>query len=156
MSDSFSEAFGGRDRPFGETVAPGVASARPSEQGVDGVRAAAQRVQQAGERRDPFGYRGPVPTGGPAPGYVSTVMPRAMLVAPPRSDSFCTAAVVLGVLSLPLFFLGVVGVAAVVFGHLGRARVRRQGVAVGGAGAALTGLVLGYLSLALFAVIYLT
>ena len=87
-----------------------------------------------------------MPTGGPAPGYVSTVMPRSLFVSPPRNDRLCVAAAVLGILSLPLFFLIVVGLAAVVCGHIGRARVRREGANSGGAGAALVGLVLGYLS----------
>ena len=155
MSNSVSEDFGGRDRPFGETAAPSGAAVRMSEQGIEGVRASRRRAEEAGERNDPFSYRGPVPTGGPAPGYVSTVMPRSMLVAAPRNDSFCVAAAVLGILSLPLFFLGVVGLLAVVFGHVGRARIRRDGVAAGGAGAALAGLVLGYLSLVVFVIVVL-
>src|SRR5260370_2729631 len=73
----------------------------------------------------------------------------------PTTDGKAVASVLLGVLSIvPLSIFA--GVPAVVLGHLSRASVRRSQGRLKGSGLALTGLILGYLSLALFPVVFLT
>ena len=150
MNEPGAEQFGGRDRPFGETVAPGTRSARIAETGIAGVRAASVRAAEAGQRSDPFSHQGPVPTGGPPPGYVSTTMPKQYFGQRTGQDGLCTASLIFGLLSLPFFILLVGGIVAIVCGHMGRHRVLAPGATKHGAGAAFAGLICGYLSLALF------
>lgn len=83
---------------------------------------------------------GPVPQ--PAP---VTVVPRTFLPQPvPRTNGKAVGAAICGVLCLPTF--GLTGIPAVVLGHTARTEIRRTGES--GDGLALTGLVLGWLSTA--------
>ncbi|MDN0193705.1 DUF1707 and DUF4190 domain-containing protein [Streptomyces sp. S.PNR 29] len=82
--------------------------------------------------------QGPVPQ----PVGVSPV-PRAFLPVPRvRTNGKAVGAAVCGLLCVPTF--GLTGIPAVVLGHAARAEIRRSGE--GGDGLALTGLVLGWLS----------
>lgn len=88
---------------------------------------------------------GPVPQ--PAP---FTAMPRTFLPAPrPRANGKAVGAAVCGLLCVPTF--GFTGIPAVILGHTARAEIDRTGE--GGDGLALTGLVLGWLSIAAWSIL---
>jgi hypothetical protein len=113
----------------------------------------------------PPGYGGPTPppgygqpgwpqqpppgTGWDAPGYGNW--------APTRNNGLGTAALVLGILSLPALVTvvgGVVlGILAIIFGFLGRGRVKRREADNGGM--ALAGIILGFVSLAISVLVVL-
>ena len=63
-----------------------------------------------------------------------------------------TASMVLGIIAIPLCFLMIPSILAVVFGGIGLQRVR-QDPAVGGRAKAIAGLVLGLVALALIALL---
>jgi hypothetical protein len=88
--------------------------------------------------------QGPVPL--PAvPGPMSGPVPRTFLpAAPPKTNEKAVGSAICGVLCLVT--AGLTGVPAVILGHAARAEMRRTGE--GGEGLALTGLVLGWLSTA--------
>ena len=80
----------------------------------------------------------------------SRVVPYAPI---PKPSGFAVASLVLGILGLFLCWItfGIPSMLAVVFGHVGVSRVRRG---VGdGRGMAISGMVLGYLVIALFLVL---
>ncbi|WP_404828134.1 DUF1707 and DUF4190 domain-containing protein [Streptomyces canus] len=88
---------------------------------------------------------GPVPQ--PAP---FTAVPRTFLPAPrPRANGKAVGAAVCGLLCVPTF--GFTGIPAVILGHAARAEIDRTGE--GGDGLALTGLVLGWLSIAAWSIL---
>ncbi|PAZ17499.1 hypothetical protein CLM62_01870 [Streptomyces sp. SA15] len=83
---------------------------------------------------------GPVPQ--PAP---VVAVPRTFLPVPrPRTNGKAVGSAVCGLLCLPTF--GLTGIPAVILGHAARSEIRNTGE--GGDGLALTGLVLGWLSTA--------
>jgi DUF1707 SHOCT-like domain/Domain of unknown function (DUF4190) len=87
---------------------------------------------------------GPVPQ----PGVVG--VPPTFAPAPrPRTNGKAVAAAMCGLLCLPT--IGLTGLPAVVLGHAARSEIRHSGE--GGDGLAITGLVLGWLSLAGWALI---
>ena len=108
----------------------------------------------------PPGY-GPPPQGGP-PAYGSPPQgyypqPQYGIVAPP-SNGIGTAAGVLGIIAIVLTFVpyldfaGVLlGILAIIFGAVGMGRAKRMGGR--GRGMAVTGLVLGIISVALFVIL---
>ena len=107
----------------------------------------------------PPGY-GPPPQGGP-PAYGSPPsyypQPQYGIVAPP-SNGIGTAAGVLGIIAIILSFVpyidfaGVLlGILAIIFGAVGMGRAKRMGGH--GRGMAVTGLVLGIISVALFVIL---
>ena len=57
-----------------------------------------------------------------------------------------TASLVCGILSWVLCLGPMAGIPAIICGHIGRSRIERSGGTLGGAGFALAGLILGYLS----------
>lgn len=63
---------------------------------------------------------------------------------PRRNNSTAVAALICGVVGL---FTGLVGFVAIVLGHIARSQIKRTGEA--GAGLALAGLILGYISVVL-------
>jgi hypothetical protein len=69
-----------------------------------------------------------------------------------RRSGEATASLILGLFS----FVPVVGLLAVIFGHLARASIRRSGGRLLGEGMAAFGLALGYLSLGVWALIGLS
>jgi hypothetical protein len=86
----------------------------------------------------------------PDPVPDSRVVPYAPI---PKPAGFAVASLVLGILGLFLSWItfGIPSMLAVVFGHVGISRVRRG---VGdGRGMAISGMVLGYLVIALFLVL---
>jgi hypothetical protein len=88
---------------------------------------------------------GPVPQ--PAP---VTAVPRTFLPAPrPRANGKAVGAAVCGLLCVPS--LGFTGIPAVILGHAARAEIERTGES--GDGLALTGLVLGWLSIASWSIL---
>jgi Domain of unknown function (DUF1707)/Domain of unknown function (DUF4190) len=80
-----------------------------------------------------------LPGGGPA------LLP--VPAAPPRTNSMAVAALCCGVAEF--FTFGVTAIPAVILGHAARGQIRRTGEA--GDGLALTGLILGWLAIGLFA-----
>ena len=88
---------------------------------------------------------GPMPQ--PAP---VTAVPRTFLPAPrPRANGKAVGAAVCGLLCVPT--LGFTGIPAVILGHAARAEIDRTGES--GDGLALTGLVLGWLSIASWSIL---
>lgn len=65
-----------------------------------------------------------------------------------RTDGKATASMVLGILGL-LCFWGIAGVPAVILGHLSKADIKKSGGRLQGEGMATTGLITGYVSIAL-------
>jgi len=65
----------------------------------------------------------------------------APAIATTKTSGFAISSFVLGLLCLP-------GILAVIFGHVARSQIRRSGGAIKGMRLAMTGLVLGYLSVA--------
>jgi len=95
--------------------------------------------QQGGGYGQPGGYPQPgyqgMPTWTGGPGYASA-----------RTNGLAVAALVCGVAQI--VFLGpLVGIPAIILGHVARSRIRQTGEQ--GAGMALAGLILGYIGLAL-------
>lgn len=72
--------------------------------------------------------------------------------SPPRTGLAVTS-LILGILSLLTCLAPLTGVPAVICGHLARGRARRSPETFGGAGMALTGIITGYVSLALFGLV---
>jgi type II secretory pathway pseudopilin PulG len=84
----------------------------------------------------------PAPAQPPAPVANAWLAPQ-----PPRTSGKAVASLVLGIVNALGFFLFFpVAILAVVFGHLGRNEVKQSQGAVTGGGMAMTGLVLGYMS----------
>lgn len=83
------------------------------------------------------------PMGGAVPMMPQTFLPPPVYQPPKPTSGVAVTALVLGLLCVPT--LGTLGVPAVITGHLAYSQARRTGQA--GEGMALTGLVLGYLSL---------
>jgi hypothetical protein len=87
---------------------------------------------------------------GPVPQPAVMGVPRTFLPAPrPRTNGKAVGAAVCGLLCVPTF--GLTGIPAVVLGHAARSEIQRSGE--GGDGLALTGLVLGWLSTAVWGLI---
>ena len=98
----------------------------------------------------------PPPLPGPAGTYappLSNLGPQQWMGAPPSNSGLAVASMVLGILCLVLFFTHVfallLGLLAVVFGHVSRGTIFRSQGRVGGGGMALTGLITGYLGITL-------
>lgn len=72
----------------------------------------------------------------------------------PSTSGLAIAAMVTGISSLPLYAACLMGapasIAAIVLGHLARRQIRRSGGMKSGSGMALAGLIIGYITLALF------
>lgn len=88
---------------------------------------------------------GPVPQPGAAPAVPWTFLPAPR----PRTNGKAVGAAVCGLLCVPTF--GFTGLPAVILGHAARSEIRRSGE--GGDGLAITGLVLGWLSTAGWALV---
>jgi len=72
--------------------------------------------------------------------------------APRQTSSYAIVALVAGILGWTLLpFLG--SLAAIIFGHMGRAEIRRSNGQLDGDGLAVTGLVLGWLSVAMWVLV---
>ncbi len=90
-------------------------------------------------------------TWAPVQAPAGTAYPPAPYVYGPRTNSLAIASLVTGILSWVLCpFLGA-GL-AVIFGHVARGQIRQSGE--GGTGMALAGLILGYVNLALSALVF--
>ena len=74
--------------------------------------------------------------------------PMSPVVAQPPSSGMSLASMILGILSLVLAFNcgSILGIPAVILGHLGRKQIRESVMPMSGAGMATAGLVMGYLS----------
>lgn len=85
-------------------------------------------------------------------------MPPPYPSLPPKTEGLATTSLVLGILSLTcLGCLG--GLPAIICGHMARGRIANSHGTLGGAGLALAGLIMGYLSIVLtivFAIVYAT
>ncbi|MEV0979103.1 DUF1707 and DUF4190 domain-containing protein [Streptomyces sp. NPDC049915] len=91
--------------------------------------------------------QGPVPPSVPA----ALAPPAFVPVSRPRTNGKAVGAAVCGLLCVPTF--GLTGIPAVVLGHTARSEIRRTGEL--GEGLALTGLVLGWLATAGWALVLL-
>jgi hypothetical protein len=69
--------------------------------------------------------------------------------APPRTSPLAVWSLVLGILSL-LCFSFITGIPAIICGHMGRSKIRDSQGALKGEGLALAGLILAYISIAIF------
>jgi len=67
----------------------------------------------------------------------------------PQQNGLSIASLVLGIMSFVCFFGILTGIPAIITGHIARGRARRHPMTYGGAGMALAGLILGYVSLAM-------
>ena len=63
--------------------------------------------------------------------------------APPVTSGLAIASMVLGIMSL-LCFGALLGIPAVIMGHIARGKVAQSGGTIGGGGKAMAGLVCGY------------
>lgn len=89
---------------------------------------------------------------GPAePARMATALPGRS--GPPAQQGLAVTSLVLGILSLVCFgFLA--GIPAIICGHMARGRAKRQPAQYGGAGFAMAGLVMGYVSVVLTLLIF--
>ncbi len=85
---------------------------------------------------------------GPQPPYPAYQQPYQPYPAAPPTNGLAIAALVCGVGG---FVIGVSFIPAIICGHLARAQIRRTGEQ--GGGMALAGLIIGYVGIALFAVL---
>ncbi len=86
----------------------------------------------------------PVPSPGPPPVYP----------APPPTNGMAVASLVLGIVSLACSQC-ITAIPGVIFGHIALKQIRESGGTQGGRGMAIAGLVTGYISLGLVAVVLL-
>ncbi|HEY6892296.1 MAG TPA: DUF4190 domain-containing protein [Solirubrobacter sp.] len=84
------------------------------------------------------------PGAGPVPGWV----------APPRTPGAAYAALIFGIVGLVLCPL-LPSIAAVAFGYSAKGEIDRAGGQLGGRGIAMTGLILGWIGVAFWALIFL-
>src|SRR6266446_2962713 len=124
-------------QPGGYGQQPGGYGQQPGGYGPQGGGYGQPGAMQPGGYPQP-GYQGaPTWTGGT--GYASA-----------RTNGLAVAALVCGVAQIA--FLGpLVGIPAIILGHVARSRIRQTGEQ--GAGMALAGLILGYIGLALFIIL---
>jgi hypothetical protein len=66
---------------------------------------------------------------------------------PPKTDGGAIASMVLGIASIALCLTFIAGIPAVILGHISRSKIRKSMGHLQGDGMALTGLILGYISL---------
>jgi competence protein ComGC len=66
---------------------------------------------------------------------------------PPKTDGGAIASMVLGIASIALCLTFIAGIPAVILGHISRSKIRKSMGRLQGDGMALTGLILGYISL---------
>jgi type IV pilus assembly protein PilA len=88
----------------------------------------------------------------PAPGqYPPAQYPGGYFPPPqqPPTDGKATASLVFGILSLIPCLLFLMGIPAVILGHLSRGDIKRSMGRLGGGGMALAGLIMGYISIGL-------
>lgn len=70
--------------------------------------------------------------------------------APPKTTPLAWVSLGFGIAGIVLFFVGpLLGLIAIVTGHIARSKIKRQPLNLKGSGAALTGLITGYLSVIL-------
>jgi len=77
---------------------------------------------------------------------------------PPQTSGFAITALVLGILSLTgalCCFTGILGIPAVIFGHIARGNIRNSNGQITGDGMALAGLICGYISIALMGAVFI-
>ena len=83
----------------------------------------------------------------------SNVAPQGMAAGPPSTSGMAIASLVLGILCLILFFTHIfaliIGLLAVIFGHVSRGAINRSRGRIGGGGMALAGLITGYIGMVL-------
>jgi hypothetical protein len=112
--------------------------------------------------------------GGPPPLHGGPIAPQVGAYAPPQSNlggqggypgpasssGMAVASLVLGILCLILFFTHVIaliiGLLAVIFGHVSRGAIRRSAGRLSGSGMALAGLITGYTGMLLAVIILVT
>ncbi len=101
---------------------------------------------------------GPPPMPGAYSPPASNVAPQGgMYQGPPRTSGMAIASMVLGILALLFFFTHIfaliLGLLAVIFGHISRGTIVRSRGQIGGGGMAMAGLVTGYIGIVLAVVL---
>jgi hypothetical protein len=107
---------------------------------------------------------GPPPMPGGPPATLGAYLPPQSYIgghmgqpqAPPRSSGMAIASLVMGILTL-IFFLAhvfaiILGLLAVIFGHIARGTINRSRGEITGGGMAMAGLVTGYIGMVLAAI----
>jgi len=107
----------------------------------DDAQASPEPPQQQWQQAPQWQQR---PGAQPVPGWV----------APPRTPGQAYAALILGIVGLVVCPL-LPSIAAVVFGHISKGEIDRAGGQLGGRGIAMTGLILGWIGVAFWALIFL-
>jgi len=80
--------------------------------------------------------------------------PPPMMPQRPQPSGFAITSMVLGICGICgtiMCFGGILGIPAVIFGHLARGAIRRSNGTVSGDGMALAGLICGYIAIAILA-----
>jgi type IV pilus assembly protein PilA len=105
----------------------------------------------------------PPPSGATPPGLPSLSAPSEIASSvplppvEPTTDAKATISLVLGILSIPLSITCILGLAAgipaIILGHLSRSAISKSLGRLKGAGMALAGLIMGYISIAVFPII---
>lgn len=87
----------------------------------------------------------------------SNVAPQGYAAGPPVNSGMAVASMVLGILSLVLFFTHVfaliMALLAVIFGHTSRGNIRRSQGRLTGAGMGLAGLITGYIAMLIITIV---
>jgi hypothetical protein len=71
---------------------------------------------------------------------------------PPPTESYASSALILGIVGVVVFCGPLTGIPAIICGHVARGRIARSNGTLGGGSQAITGIILGWLSLVLWAV----
>jgi hypothetical protein len=103
----------------------------------------------------PPGYTVPVqqPTGFPPPPGAYQAPPPGLPIARPKpNDGSAIASLILGIASFFICWL-IFGVLAVVFGYIGKRNIEDSGGTLGGESFAVAGIILGWINIAIFAII---
>ncbi len=85
---------------------------------------------------------------GAPPSFPGAAPQTAIVPANSQTSGLAITSLVLGILALPCFSI-FTGIPAVICGHIARSKIRRAGGLQQGAGLALAGLILGYVSIAM-------
>jgi len=76
-----------------------------------------------------------------------TRAPANTFIGTPKTPRLATASLALGLFGLPLYWLGIPSVLAIILGHIARSQIKRNPQSLRGGGLAFAGLLLGYVVL---------
>lgn len=90
-----------------------------------------------------------VPNLAQAPAAAPMNQPAPQLIAPVQQNTMALVSMILGIISIALCMMALTGIPAVICGHIARKQFRESPVPQSGEGMALTGLILGYVAIAI-------